>query len=97
MRFSYLACACGVGLFGIVLPLTVVFWYLMIKKGWASWRLITVVMDAIIIGLGVLGWVSLRETWIIWATVFLVLWTTLVLLTLPPASPGIVKRLGIQW
>lgn len=77
--------------------LPTLFWYWVVKKGWATLRLLTVCIALSIMSLGAIIWFSIREWWVVIMVVVLVIWAGLIILTLPRSAPDLYKKLNIKW
>lgn len=80
----------------LAIPFTLL-WFWIIKKGWASVRILALWCGLLIISVGAILWLQVRETWLIISTLVCGLLAGLMVLTWPVTAPQIIKRLNLKW
>jgi hypothetical protein len=67
------------------------------KKGWATLRLMAVCVMFPQIVLGLIVWLGIKESWIIFIVAILAILNGLSILTLPFTAPKLFKNMKIKW
>jgi hypothetical protein len=80
----------------VAIPFTV-FWLWAAKKGWASVRLLALWSGILVLSIGLILWIQVRENWLLIGSLFCAVVASLMVLTWPITAPQIVKSMKLKW
>ena len=96
MESNYLSFLCGPGLIISILPLSILF-FLLIKKGWLSLRLIALLIFVLVTAVGIVFWFITKDDDILLLMLGVAVLGSLIVLSMRITSPELMKLLKIKW
>ena len=96
MEPNYLSFLCGPGLLFSILPLSILF-FVLIKKGWLSLRLIALFIFVLVTTVGIVFWFITKDEEILLLILGVAVLGSLIVLSMRITNPELMKLLKIKW